>query len=677
MKRLIQKRAVSLLLCLALMQAVICVPVLGSTDSSQNLLLVQAQQMALSNSEDTQKVYNEILLDQIKYEEAVKNVKAKLKDTASYRWSPLLNFKLPDKMKLSQEFDLNVKPQELQTEIITQKHKMDNLKYTVLDTVNQSYLRVYTSSEKADFALGQLTEAKQKLEQSRALLLTGKSTEEEIAALEQSVESLTSGYALQKRSFEAAKQDLSDLIHLDVTDGYTFSSPLKDSDVPRSQLEVFTQYAVDNDQTCYEAKMAASTALLKVNTYELLMRKQYGSKIDVIQNFLNMAKQGQEVDYSAFQAKYKEMLNTIDQPWSGSMNVLTLSIPKEWSKGENSGTRYLQDNLYALLTACKEYSAAITEQKSKEKSLKKQIAADFEALVTARNTYLTSQKALGTTLTEFDRYTELNRMGKATESELQEKKNSYQAQQMDSVDTLSAYDQALFDFDKLTCGAVTSYLNGRNFADGSSSQGNLLDTPGYYIYTDISNLMFVFGLTIPENYEPKITQYEIWYNNVQIGERTSVKQQLRHLALDYQESNKLTVRLYDNDSFVQECEIDTTVPKDVLPIQKSQPQAVNKELNAGSYSVETEPIGKVNKSTLSLKINADLEVKYYQMSDASGTKIYTKDLIGADQNFTYLTLLIASLGTVKLTLFNSQRQAVYNARFDEKTQTILATKSQG
>ena len=166
-----------------------------------------------------------------------------------------------------------------------------------------------------------------------------------------------------------------------------------------------------------------------------------------------------------------------------------------------------------------------------------------------------------------------------------------------------------YELDSLTCGAISPYLSGTSVSTDVGSGGDSYVTddaavPHYYIYTDISDLVFVFGLEIPEDFEPEITDYEIWYSGTQIGERTAVDQQLRHLALDYKGSYTLTVRLYNGDEYVTECEIDTTVMRDVLPIESAQEETTAQEQQCGTYQVDTVSLGSVSTSTLTLSAPA-------------------------------------------------------------------------
>ena len=130
-------------------------------------------------------------------------------------------------------------------------------------------------------------------------------------------------------------------------------------------------------------------------------------------------------------------------------------------------------------------------------------------------------------------------------------------------------------------------------------------------------------LRSPEDFEPEITDYEIWYSGTQIGERTAVDQQLRHLALDYKGSYTLTVRLYNGDEYVTECEIDTTVMRDVLPIESAQEETTAQEQQCGTYQVDTVSLGSVSTSTLTLSFDATVGAAYYRLESAEGASVYT------------------------------------------------------
>ena len=647
--------------------------------SSRSFRLEQAQRMALSTSSDISKKNNQIILKQMKYVEAVEGIRAKVKNLRSFRWSPLLSFKFPQQLDITEEYDLNVKPLTIQTEIDTLKHGLDDLKYEITHKVNQQYFEVYLLQETTAFTQSRLDDAKTQLERNNAGLRTGKATQSDVDRAQKSVDTLTKDLSSQLREFESAKTKLSELVGVDVTVGYTFANPFKKAAIPREQLENLTQYTLDHDQSFYEAKAATSTAKLNVDSYESLMRGEYGSKMDIIQNYINMAKQGMDVDYGAFQLKYKEMLGKLDKPWNGKIRILFFSFTKEWFKGEIDGTRYIEDEMYAVYTACMEYGNAKKDQDALEKDLRSQVRDTYESVVTGWNTYETLQSLASESKETLDRLLVLNRMGKATYTEVADQQEAYQVAQQDALDALKEYNVTLSEFDRLTCGAVTKYLKGTGMGLDTGEGGDAyavldpINDPYYYIYSSVADLTFYIGVSIPDGFEPAIDSFEIWYAGTQIGERTQVGTELRHLTLDYRDTSELTIRLYNGDTYVDECTVDASVPRDVLDILRQETETETERV-IGSYAVTTTMEGGVSVSELKLTINAVESADFYTLTYGE-QGIYTTDKRPVTESFTYLTLLIASLEDVTVKLYDRDGEELMDVRFDTSTQELVTTVS--
>ena len=648
----------------------------GAALSSRTLSLEQAQRMAISSSSAIRKQNNQIILKRMKYVEAVEGIRAKVKNLRSFRWSPLLSFKFPQQLDLTEEYDLNVKPLTLQTEIDTLKHRLDDLKYEVTHQANQKYYQVYALQQTTAFTQSRLEDAQTQLARNKAALSSGKATQSDVDRAQKSVDTLTRSLSAQLRSFENAKTSLSELIGVDVSVGYTFANGFKTAAIPREQLDSLTQYTLDHDQSFYEAKAATSTAKLNVDSYESLMRGQYGSKMNIIQNYINMAKQGMDVDYGAFQIKYKEMLNTLDRPWAGKIRILFFKFTKEWFKGEIDGTRYIEDEMYAVYTACMEYGNAKKDQDTLEKDLRTQVRDSYENVVTGWNTYETLQDLAAEAKESLERLRVLNRMGKADYTEVADQQEAYQVAQQDALDALKEYNNTLSEFDRLTCGAVSKYLKGTGLGLDTGEGGDayaILDPihdPYYYIYTSVADLTFYLGVSIPEGYEPAIDSFEVWYAGTQIGERTPVGTELHHLALDYQDTSQLTLRFYHSGTFVDECDIDAYVPRDVLDIQKAETPDPAAQRSVGSYTVTTTMEGGVSVSELKLTLNAVERAASYTLTYGD-RQVYTTEKRPVTQSFPYLTLLIASLEDVTATLYDSDGNTLMQVRFEPSTQELM------
>ena len=349
---------------------------------------------------------------------------------------------------------------------------------------------------------------------------------------------------------------------------------------------------------------------------------------------------------------------------------------KEWFKGEIDGTRYIEDEMYAVYTACMEYGNAKKDQDTLEKDLRTQVRDSYENVVTGWNTYETLQDLAAEAKEGLDRLRVLNRMGKADYTEVADQQEAYQVAQQDALDALKEYNNTLSEFDRLTCGAVSKYLKGTGLGLDTGEGGDayaILDPihdPYYYIYTSVADLTFYLGVSLPEGYEPAIDSFEVWYAGTQIGERTPVGTELHHLALDYQDTSQLTLRFYHSGTFVDECDIDASVPRDVLDIQKAETPDPAAQRSVGSYTVTTTMEGGVSVSELKLTLNAVEHAASYTLTYGE-RQVYTTEKRPVTQSFTYLTLLIASLEDVTATLYDSDGNTLMQVRFEPSTQELM------
>ncbi|MDR0817578.1 MAG: TolC family protein [Clostridiales Family XIII bacterium] len=635
--------------------------------------LASAERMALASSSEISKVYSQILLKKINYTDSVTSINAKMKNKRTFRWSPLLKFKFPEKFNMSDEFEMNIKPQSLSSEIVILQHQMNDLQYDVILKARDAYFKVYTAQEKSAFIQQMLTDAQTELARNKARLIAGQANQSDIDKIEKNIDKLTGDLAQQLRTFQSAKSDLSDLVKVNVTTGYRFLNPLKDADLTRSQLNGIIDHTLGADQGVYEARSAESLALVNLNLAESLMRGKYGGKMTRLNAFISGARSGADVDYAAFQVQYKAMLKDIDSKWQGNWRILFIKIPKDFLKGQIDGIRYIEDEPYALYTACMEYAAAVKDRNSAEKDLRKQIEGDFEALVTARNASVALATSVKDSKKDLERLQILNRVGKADFDEVKDKQADYQDLQMDAFDVLTTYNELLVSFDELCCGAVTQYFNGKNF--NTDSGGGAVSFPTkdgqiwYSIYGDVAELTFVFGIDVPDDFEPEVTHYELWYDDTKISGHEDASKSFTHLTLDYGDSNMLKVRLFDGDKFVAECQIDTSEPRGPLPIAKTPEASEPDESVIGTYQIETKVIGPVNTSVMTPTFNSDLEVAAYSLS-YKGQNIGEEASTPAGQGFNYLALLAADITEVELTAYDNKGDKICTGYFDSTDGSI-------
>ncbi|MCI8810696.1 MAG: hypothetical protein HFF84_11410 [Oscillibacter sp.] len=141
----------------------------------------------------------------------------------------------------------------------------------------------------------------------------------------------------------------------------------------------------------------------------------------------------------------------------------------------------------------------------------------------------------------------------------------------------------------------------------------------------------------------------------------------RQLTLDYQATNMLLLRLYSGNSFVTECEIDTSIPRDVLDIE---PELPPETWVVGTYAVSTTNQGNVSVPELKLYINAVKNAASYTLTYDS-QRVYTTESRPVTESFTYLTLLIASVENAIASLYDSEGEHVMDVYFDTASQELF------
>ncbi|MBO5279077.1 MAG: TolC family protein [Lachnospiraceae bacterium] len=639
------------------------------------LLLSQAKVLALSNSRDYKRTKSKIALKQVKYTEAVKSIQLKKKNMSTFRWTPLLSFKFPTKADLADEYEFTYKPLQIQSEISNLQHQLSDQVYEVYEKVSNLYTQIYTAQERLAFEQEQLQNMEKVLNKNRTRLLFGEASQNDIDTMEKSISTLTKKIASDMRAFETAKQELSDLIKLDVTTGYTFVSPYQDFQVTRSNLDSLVNYTLERSQTYYEAKMSTQMALISLDTNYNLMYSQYGSKMNRISNFIRQAKTGADLDTDAFKAAYDNLLYDVDSPWQGKKRILFIRIPREWFKGEIDGVRYVEDEPYALYTAALDYQEALKDQEDTRKELEKEVRDSFEALVTARNAYLSLEEQVKTSRENLDKAGYLNSLGEMTYEEYKSAEDEYSEYQMDALDSLDFYTQSLYSFDRLTCGGITSLMQGDSLELDAVSGGmsyvveDMVDGAYYYIQSKVEDNVFEMGIYLPEDYEIEVTAFELWCDGVQIGERTAVGKTLRHLTLSLESVEKVFIRLYNEDKFVDDCDIDPQEYRGKLSVTGSyRVEKKEGKRTVAEYRYTTNAV--TGLVTLTLDQYEAEGIAYYKIKNEAGEYLVSEELTAASKPFSYLSMLLADLKNVTVELYDEQKNLLYEGYFDTDTMTV-------
>lgn len=641
--------------------------------ATQTFTLTQAKSMALGESSEYAALENKMALTKVQYDQAIKKLKLKEKNQRTFRWSPLLSFKLPEQPALTDEFEYAYKPIELQSEIDKLNHEKADCVYSVYEKTELEFIKVYVLQEKIAFNEERVENYQTTLEKNKQRLAIGQANQTDVDAIQKKLDTIESTLASDKRNFEAEKEKLSQMVGIDLSVSYRFSSPFADASLDRGMMQDIIDYTLEYDDSYYKAQTNTENARITLDTNYRLMKEQYGSDMDMIDSFIQQARNGKKLDSAAFKLRYNDFLEKVDQPWRGSFRILFIRIPKEWIKGAIDGVRYVEDEPYALYEAAIEYQNLKKEQETLKQDLTAKVKDYYENYVSTRNASETLKKNIQDKKKELQKAKLKNTMGEMTYEEYAQVQEEYDNLQTDYLDAQAAYSQTLYSFDRLTCGLISSYISGTStvLSTAEGGQSYVVENEGegvyYYIHSLVSDNMFEFGISVSENSDVEITDYELWIDGVQIGERTPKDKTIRHLTLDIKEESGSFVRLYNGEDFIDDCEFDPSEYSGKLIVVKGYTVAKDEDTLVGNYKTQTDSMGMF---LLTIEPEADELAVSYNIKDKNGNYLISEDKISVKDTFKYLAMAESSLSDLTICFYGKDGDLLYEAEFDTTDQTI-------
>lgn len=633
---------------------------------------------ALYQSAAYEQVENKLELAQAKYVQSVKKLKLKEENQRSFRWSPLLNFKLPEKPDLADEFDYTYTPLALQSEIDQLEHERGDTVYAVYEAVELNFVEAYHLQEMIAFNEERLDAARRTLQKNRARFAIGQAKESDITAMEQKVDRLEKTIAADMRSLSAVTEKLGNQTGLNLS-SYTFVSPYVDAKMDRQMLESLIEYTLDHSDTYYKAQCAAGNALLALNTNYDLMKKQYGAaNMSLIDTYVNQAKNGEKVSTRAFKSAYNRLLTAVDDPWRGNFKILFIRIPKVWRKGAIDGVRYVEDEPLALYESAIEYQNARAEETAAKNEITGQVKDTFENYVSAKNACVNIRESIDRKKEELEKGAALNALGQMTFEEYQEVQEEYESLQADYLQAQADYSGILYSFNRLTCGRVKDFFTGDGMGmtvgEGGTSYVVADEGEGvyYYIRTLASGTAFELGIDVPEDYdEVSITDFELWVRlgteQVQVGGRIPVDGRLKHLQLDIGSVDRVFIRLYNGGEFIDDCDIRPSEYSGRLNIVTGYRIEKGEDSKLGTYAVETTDTGL---ALLSITPKAGEGIAGYTIQDADGVSLLDGSVVPVKEAFRYLSAAANDLEELTILFYNAEGEELCKARFQTSDNTI-------
>ncbi len=649
---------------------------------NKTLTMKGCRSLAIENSDAYESAESSVESKQANYESAVKAIKLKESSMKQFRWSPLLSFKFPETPDFSEASEFQYKPVSLQYEIQIAQHKVQDKTFEISEKVNNLFVEIVVLQRTLDFNQKRLTTYEEGLAKNEAKLRIGQANQADIDKLEKKIEALDTRIASDRRILEADLKKMTDMIGIDVTTGYSFETPFIEAVIERDSLDALMQYAEDRDEGYYEACIAESTARAELQTNAKLMKKKYGGDYNRIASYVNTALNGESINKKAFKKDYKSFLDKIDSYWKGKKRILFIKIPRLWFKGNMDGTRYIDDDPYVLYQNVLDYAGAVTDKRGAKKDLDNSVEEAFNNYISVRNSYKQYQKDVADAEENLKKDELRNRMGELSFEEYDSAMDSYEQLQNSMLDAMKLYTTTLYSFDRLTCGGVSAFFSGTD-ADMQTAvvgesyvEKNTADGAYYTLKSIIQNQEFELTIKIPDDFVVEISDYELWVNNVLVGERLPKDKKLRHLMLSFDSVDEAKIRLYNGDEFIDDCVIDPTVESGPLTITSGFDIKRKDPNQIGTYEMVVSDTTGLVEVTFKMEEEKD-RIKSFKVLTEDGKALGGDAVTDITKPLKYITLLKQSLDELKIEFYDDAGAVVFKARFDAVNGVVLKEEDEG
>ncbi|WP_196804912.1 TolC family protein [Butyrivibrio sp. AE3009] len=644
-------------------------PAVEAKAAKKKMTLNTARKMAILNSDSVENAEMKVESKLAAYESAVKSLKIKEQSMRQFRWSPLLSFHFPETPNFAQASEFQYKPVQLQYDIRVAQHDLQDKNFEVSEKVNNLFVDIVALQENIAFNEKRLETAQTGLKKNQAKLKLGQANKSDVEKIEKNIESLTSKISSQRTTLSSNLTKLSKMIGVDVTTGYDFEKPFVDADIERSQLPAIIKYTEDRDEGYYEACIEEVTARAELNTNAGLMRNKYGGDYFMISSYVQAALNGQAVNKKAFKASYKQFLVKIDSYWGGKKRIfLFIKIPRLWFKGNMDGTRYIDDDPYALYQNVLDYNSACNDKKAAKDELDQLVTDTYNNYVSVKNAYKQYVKDVDNASKDLKKAEYLNRVGQLTFEEYQSQLDSYEEMQNSMLDAMKLYATTLYSFDRLTCGGISALMKGtdedlQTAVVGESYVEKEVSEGAYYTLRPIiQEQEFELSLRIPDDFEISITHYELWVDNIQVGGRTPVDKKLRHLMITADGVDEAKIRLLDNGKFVDDCKIDPSEESGRLEITKGFVVKKEEIPELGTFTVDA------NETTGIVELKFEMKnekIRKFKVLTQDGKPLGGDVQIDIDKPLKYISVLTQSLSELKVEFYGEDGNLIVRGRLDD------------
>lgn len=636
--------------------------------SPNNLTLNDALLFAVKNSPEIKSIKIDITKKKIERKEAIEAIQDIRKKESTVRFSLLFNIKFPSSHALPKEIDLIMKVPKIENDLSELNDKLIYEKLNAEFNAQNAYLNTIEQAETINTIQNQLNSKKEALYRIEADYKKGIAKREDYDSLLKDVDKTSQKLTSSLLRFENIKKNLEEITGQNLT-CYEFNKDLYKTTINRDILRDIIKYSIDND---FEVKKAVRTSKLAQRRLQEILniyQSRWGSKVSELSSMLSS---GGEIDYNAFLDKYLTALDNIEEPWVGSYRInllfFSISIPRDWFKGELDGIRYFEDQKYALYLALIERDKALKEEEKTRKELVKKLETTYNTLKELELAYENSLEIEAASKKTYQNIMLLNKLAKASFQEVECAKNSADDNSYAVFNSLLMYNKTLAMLQFYSSGGLSKFLQKasydiKNYSSGNSfiednSQGDSdnSEKAHWYIHVPITDFKFYFGVVIPLNLKINVTHFALFTNDgTAIGGKTSIKETLSHLPIAFKDSSMLKLKLYKDNDVLYEEEIDGCSYGGELSLKKPSSKSIdNNSQNCGTWEI-TDVAGKY-KSKLSLKFQKDPEFTHYTVtiSNKDGDIVISSNQIDANTPFEHLTFLLKP-SKITITLYKDKK----------------------
>lgn len=677
-KNLIKRVAVTFLLGMLMFGEIsdaFSVPSYAAT--TKTFSINEAKNLALAKSKKYKSLNLKLTTQKAKYQSAVESINMQKKRLRTFSWKPLISFKLPQTPSYTQQYDFAYKPLQIMSTIHSVQHQMSDEKFQIYKDISVLFTEIYTAQETLAFNKERLESLQDTLKRNKARVASGEGSQSDVDRLSKEVDTLTSKIANDERNFELKKQQMYEKTGKDVRTGYRFANPYEEAAIPRSEINNIVNWTLNRSQEYYDAQLTESLAEQSMDVYYSILYDKFGGIVnEKMGRYINQARQGIEIDAASMRSSMDSLLNSVNSPWTGKFRVLFFKLYNSWFQGETDGRNYVEDEPYGLYNSILEYTEAKESTSQVKDNVTKDVKAEYETIITTNNSYKSLLEQTGDELEAVLKAEALNKAGELPLEEYTELLNNYQKLQLETYDSLSQYTQALLSYDRLTCGYVTSFLSGVTvetetpFGGDSFLVEDFAEGVSYYISYYVEQNVFEIGVYVPDDFELDVTDFELWINGMQVGERTAVTRAIRHLALDLDDVDQSFLRFYNEDEFIDDVEFNCEELTGPLNIVKGYHVKEKEKEVLGTYSIRDASVSGFTNFTF--KASEDYEdIKYYKLADKDDKLLFSEDFIPVGNEMLYLGLLKNSQEDVKLIAYSSGYAKIYTGTLDPQTYEII------